>query len=154
MTRFAVLALMLAASPALAQEQQAGNDASTNTDETFQALIDKCDDTDALMLRARIRLQLPRTTDEAAATAQQMLDEAFATCGEGDLDGAKEKLTEALAVAEAGATENFGTDAATDETETAEADTTEVDAKTETVAADADNTTEDAADDKPWWKFW
>ncbi|MEL7204482.1 MAG: hypothetical protein AAGL19_09950, partial [Pseudomonadota bacterium] len=50
--------------PAFSQEQQAGNAASTDTEATFQALIDKCDDTDALMLRARIRLQLPHTTDD------------------------------------------------------------------------------------------
>ena len=110
------VALTLVALPAFAQEQQAGNTESTNTEETFQKLIDQCDDTDALMLRARIRLQLPRTTEEAAANAQRMLDEAFATCGSGDLEAAKVKLNEALAVAEAGATEKFGTDASVAET--------------------------------------
>ena len=114
MTRTLALALILLATPALAQQQQAGNEASTNTEETFQALIDQCDNTDALLLRARIRLQLSRTTEEAAAQAQKMMDDGFAKCGSGDLDGAKATLTEALAIAEAGATENFGTDASTE----------------------------------------
>lgn len=113
MTRMTVLAFVLVAAPglALAQQQQAGNDASTNTEETFQTLVEQCDNVDALMLRARIRLQLPRTTPEAAAKAQSMLEEGFATCGAGDLEGAKVILSEALAIAEAGTTENFGTDA-------------------------------------------
>lgn len=113
MIRTTVLILALLAAPALAQQQQAGNEASTNTEETFQALIDQCDDTDALMLRARIRLQIPHATDEAAATAQDMLDKGFAQCGSGDLDGAKATLTEALAIADKGTTEKFGTDAGT-----------------------------------------
>ena len=110
--KFALL-LAVVALPfsAIAQQQQAGNEASTNTEETFQALIDQCDDIDALMLRARIRLQIPRTTEEAAANAQEMLDNAFAKCGAGELDEAKTMLQEALALAEAGATDNFGTDA-------------------------------------------
>ena len=105
------LALALTPALALAQQQQAGNEASTNTEATFQALIDQCDDIDALMLRARIRLQLPRTTETAASEAQEMLDGAFAKCGAGDLDTAKIMLQDALKIAEAGTTENFGTDA-------------------------------------------
>lgn len=113
MIRKFVLLLALTALPfsAYAQEQQAGNEASTNTEETFQALIEQCDDIDALMLRARIRLQIPRTTDEAATTAQEMLESAFAKCGAGEPDEAKVMLEEALALAESGTTENFGTDA-------------------------------------------
>ena len=133
----AAIALPFAAS---AQEQQAGNAASTDTEATFQALIDKCDDVDALMLRARIRLQLPRTTEEAAATAQQMLDEAFATCGGGDLDAAKTQLTEALKIAEAGATEVFATEQAAEEA-------AESQAAAEPAAAEEETT-------KPWWKIW
>ncbi|MEM6462134.1 MAG: hypothetical protein AAF724_09485 [Pseudomonadota bacterium] len=112
MIRPIVLMLAMTALPfaAHAQEQQAGNDASTNTEETFQALIDQCDDIDALMLRARIRLQIPHTTTDAASKAQEMLDSAFAQCGGGDLDAAKSMLEEALALAEAGTTENFGAD--------------------------------------------
>lgn len=140
MTRTLIIALLFAL-PAHAQDQQAGNAASTDTEATFQALIDKCDDTDALVLRSRIRLQLPRTTEDAAAKAQQMLDEAFATCGEGDLDGAKAKLNEALALAEAGATENFGTDASS---------STDTPAKEESAESKAPA----AEEKKPWWKIW
>ena len=148
MRRSTTFALILAAAPALAQEQQAGNAASTDTEGTFQALIEKCDDVDALMLRARIRLQLPRTTEEAAAQAQEMLDQGFATCGSGDLEGAKEMLTEALAVAEAGATDNFGTDASTAE-EAASAEAAEAEAEAEAAPAAAAPEAK-----KPWWKLW
>lgn len=134
---------VLLAAPTLAQEQQAGNAASENAEETFQALIEKCDDVDALMLRARIRLQLPRTTEEAATTAQEMLDEGFAICGGGDLEGAKATLEEALAIAEAGASENFGV------TETAEA------AEAEHAAEEAAASEPEVEDEKkPWWRFW
>lgn len=112
MTLTLLIAALLTALAGLAtaQEQQAGNAASTDTEATFQALIDKCDDIDALMLRARIRLQLPRTTEAAAAQAQQMMDQGFATCGRGDLDGAKVTLAEALRVAADGASETFETE--------------------------------------------
>lgn len=128
--------------PAFAQEQQAGNEASTNTEATFQALIDKCDDTDALMLRARIRLQLPHTTEDAAATAQKMLDDGFATCGSGDLEGAKTILAEALDIAEAGATVTYG--ATEDETTSADED----------VPENVEQASEEKNGDKPWWKLW
>ena len=135
----ALVAFAAAPHATQAQQQQAG--AATDTDAAFQALIDACDDIDALMLRARIRLQLPRTTDEAAATAQQMLDEGFATCGSGDLDAAKAQLTEALAIAEAGATEVFGTDGSVAAQPTAEPEP-EV------------NTEADEGETRPWWKIW
>ena len=106
-----LLALLAAPSFALAQQQQAGNEARTNTEETFQAQIDQCDDIDALMLRARIRLQIPHTSEDVAGQAQGMLDNAFAKCGAGELDEAKNMLEEALALAETGVTDNFGTDA-------------------------------------------
>lgn len=135
------LALLALPLPVLAQEQQAG--AATDTDAAFQALIDACDDVDALMLRARIRLQLPRTTPEAAATSEEMMNQAFAICGEGELEAAKTQLTEALEIAEAGASEVF----ATEEAEAAAA-----------AASDegADAPAQDAAAEKssPWWKFW
>ena len=38
--------------PAIAQEQQSGNEASTNTEEISQVLFNSCGDADALMLRA------------------------------------------------------------------------------------------------------
>ena len=135
----------LAAAAASAQEQQAGNEASTNTEETFRALIEQCDDTAALMLRARIRLQLPHATEEAATTAQTMLDQAFATCGGGDVEGARTQLAEALAIATAGASESF-----------AEDEPSEVDVAEASGAAAEDVTAGDAEDedDKPWWVFW
>ncbi|MEO1775956.1 MAG: hypothetical protein AAFS07_13480 [Pseudomonadota bacterium] len=142
MFRSCALIALLVATPALAQQQQAGNEASTNTEETFQALIDQCDDTDALMLRARIRLQLPRTTPEAAAQSQEMLDQAFATCGGGDVEAAKTQLAEALEIAEAGVAETFEAEEA---------------AAAEEATATAAETTEDAAAEtaeKPWWQFW
>lgn len=135
---FATLCLLGLPVASWAQDQQAGT--ATDTDAAFQALIDACDDTDALMLRARIRLQLPRTTDEAASTAQGMMTEAFTTCGEGDADAAKAQLAEALEIAEAGAAEVFDPDA--------EVEVTEVDVgQTPEPVAEDDAST-------PWWKFW
>lgn len=146
MTRILPAALIatLFALPAAAQEQAAGNEASRNTEETFQALIDACDDVDALMLRARIRLQIPRATEEAGAEAQRRLDEAFAQCGEGDVEGAKAALTETLAFAEEGVADNFGTEgsaAVAGDTETAEVEEAAMDEA-------------EAEDDRPWWRFW
>ena len=136
------IAAVLLSSPVLAQQQQAGNAASTNTEETFQALMEKCDDIDTIMLRNRLRVQIPRITEEAAAKAQEMMDEGLATCGEGDIDGAKATLNEALEIAAQGATENFGTDGS--ETPTA----------TETAAATEETSEADAEAAKPWWQFW
>ncbi|MEM0977863.1 MAG: hypothetical protein AAGJ34_10030 [Pseudomonadota bacterium] len=132
---------LLAATPSLAQQQQAGNDASTNTEETFQALMEQCDDIDAIMLRNRLRVQIPRITEEAAAEAQEMMDQGLVQCGEGDLDGAKETLNAALEIAAQGATDNFGTDGTETPTETA----------AEEIPATVEET---AAETKPWWKFW
>ncbi|MEM7775464.1 MAG: hypothetical protein AAF732_07620 [Pseudomonadota bacterium] len=97
----------LLVSAALAQDQQAGNEASTNADETFKKLVEKCDNTDALMLRARIRLQLGRTTDTARDAASKLMDQGLSQCGDGKIDEAKTTLAEALKVAEAGVTEKL-----------------------------------------------
>lgn len=129
---------LVIAMPATAQQQQAG--IATDTDATFQALVDACDDTDALMLRARIRLQLPRTTEEAAATAREMLQQGFQTCADGDPEAGKTQLTEALEIAEAGTAEVFAT---TEDTEFDEA-----------AAAETAETPAEDAQDRPWWKFW
>ena len=138
------IAALLVAAPSLAQEQQAGNSASANADETFQALIEACDVTDILVLRGRLRVQIPRITEDAAAEAQDLLDQGMAKCGEGDIDGAKAIMVQALEVADKGATENFGTDGSTTPTETASVESEE------TAIEDQDGTTED----KPWWQFW
>ncbi|MEL6233013.1 MAG: hypothetical protein AAFR46_01270 [Pseudomonadota bacterium] len=137
-----VLGLALAG-PASGQEQQAGNDDSTDVEGTFQTIVDQCDDVDALMLRARIRLQLPRTTEEAAATAQEMLEAGFKTCSEGDLEAAKATLSEALAIAEAGVSERFEVE----ETVAAAEDASAEPAAEETAA-------EEEEDDRPWWQIW
>ncbi len=134
---FALTLGVVFAVPAMAQEQQAGT--AVDTDAAFQALIDACDDVDALMLRARIRLQIPRATEEAATTAQQMLDEAFATCGNGDLEAAKTQLAVALELAEAGATERLAAEAP------AEPAASEAAPAPAAVAAE---------EKKPWWKIW
>jgi hypothetical protein len=135
-----IAAVFLIAAPAVAQEQQAGNAASRNADETFQSLIAQCDDTDALVMRSRIRLLLGRTTEEAAEQARQLLDEGFAACGEGDMDTAMERLEDSLAVADAGTDEVFG---AGDEAEVAAAEDTKDGGAGEEVSGD-----------RPWWKFW
>lgn len=135
------LAAFATATPVHAQEQQAGNSASANADDTFQALMEKCDDIDTIMLRNRLRVQIPRITEEAAASAQELMDQGMATCGEGDLDGAKAVLNEALEIAAQGASENFGTDS-TETQEAEDASATEETAETEAEAA------------KPWWQFW
>lgn len=136
------LGLAAVAATAAAQEQQAGNAASTDTEATFQALVDACDDVDALMLRARIRLQIPRATEAAAGQAQQLLEEGFATCASGDKEGAKVTLNEALSVAEAGAAERLSVEEASATTEPSAGDQ----------SASAANDDKDA--DKPWWQFW
>lgn len=127
---------------ARAQEQQAGNAASTNADETFQDLVAKCNDTDVLMLRARIRLVLGRTTEKAAKEGGELLKTGMASCGHGKIDEAKATLNKAYAVVNAGATEKFGQDASAKVTAAPEKKpaATKASAKSETK--------------KPWWKFW
>lgn len=137
----AAAALLLAAAPAVAQEQQAGNAASANADATFQKLIDQCDDVDTLVLRARVRLLIGRTTAAAAQQAQTLMTQGLAKCGEGDIDGAKQTLQQAYDIADAGATERFGQDATPDL------------AADKAVAA-TDAAAETAKEDKPWWKVW
>lgn len=140
---FAMLALL--ALPV--QAQQAGDAASTDTEGTFQSLVDACDDVDALMLRARIRLQIPRSTEDAASQAQEMMKQGFTTCSNGDIDGAKAQLTEALAIAEAGAVEKFSVTESSSQP------------VIDTASKEAANTTqqlseESAENNKPWWKIW
>lgn len=146
MIRYAtILAIALLALPLKAQ--QAGDAASTDTEGTFQTLVDACDDVDALMLRARIRLQIPRSTDVAAKQAEEMLTKGFTTCSQGDLEGAKSQLTEALAIAEGGAAEKFSTE---ESARQEDGDTASVQSAN---TADA-NTEVPSEDNKPWWKIW
>jgi hypothetical protein len=129
-------------SRALSQEQQAGNAASTNADKTFQELVAKCNDTDVLMLRARIRLVLGRTTEKAVKEGSALLRTGMTSCGEGKIEEAKATLTKAYAVVNAGATEKFGQDASAKVKAAPEKrpEATKASAKAETK--------------KPWWKFW
>lgn len=127
---------LLLAGAAFAQEQQAGNEASRNAEATFRALIEQCDDTDALMKRARIRLLLGRIPDDVEAEAQRLLDEGFAACGEGDMETAMARLEESLAVAQAGVDQVFAVE---DEEE---------------VAAAQEPAADEGEEDRPWWKFW
>jgi len=132
MTRLLLPIACIVAVPAFAQDQQADNAASQDTEGMFQTLVDQCDDVDASMLRARIRLQIPRTTEEAGPKRKKMLEDAFGTCGDGDLDGAKPMLIEALAIAESGTDEPFGTSG------TAETEATATEAETSDPAAEED----------------
>ena len=131
------LGLALTAS-AVAQEQQAGNEASANAEETFKKLVEQCDDTDMLFLRAKIRLELGRIDEAAAGNSKQLLDQGMAKCGEGKLDEAKSSLEESYKIAKAAAAEKFETQVEV---------TRSADKQPET---DTANT----AEDKPWWKFW
>ena len=78
---------------AVAQDQEAGK--LTDTEAVFQKLVEQCDNVDMLMLRARIRLELPRTTDDAADTAKDKLLQGFELCAAGKMaEGKKSKEEE------------------------------------------------------------
>ena len=136
----ALFALWVFQSAASAQTQQAGADAG-QADAAFQELIAKCDNTDILLLRGKTRLLLGRTTPDAAEKAEALINEGMAKCGEGDLAAAEAKITEGFELAQAGATEKFGTDASAEKS-----------AETEPVAKPSG--TESDQKDKPWWQFW
>lgn len=89
MRYFLSLFLVLIAVSASAQEQQAGNAASTNAEETFQKLVDQCDDIDMLMLRARIRLEIGRADADAIEAMRKGMTEGFGLCAEGKVAEAK-----------------------------------------------------------------
>lgn len=133
-----IVALVSVNATATAQVQQAGSAENTNSEETFRKLVEKCDDTDVLMLRARVRLDVNRTTPEAAAQATDLLQKGLTDCGNGDTASAKETLTKALAIAKEGADQKFGLQ----DKEPASAPAGNEAAKDEQVPA------------KPWWKFW
>lgn len=133
--------------PAMAQDS-ALQDPNANADDTFRALVEKCDDTDALVLRARIRVAMPRATDEVQKQAEDQIEQAFAKCGEGKLDEAKTLLESTYEVVNASVTERFGEDGSAD---------VQRDSGGDGAAPDAAATGDDAAGDgetKPWWQFW
>ena len=92
-------------------QQGAGNAVNQNAEQTFNALIDACNDVSILGLRARARLEMNRSTEEGQKKIIELMDQGMATCGGGDIPKATELLNEAIAVGKASVTENFGTDA-------------------------------------------
>lgn len=121
--------------------QEAGT--LVNTEEIFQKLIDKCDDVNLLMLRARIRLELPRIDKSDAEKVEKMLLEGFEMCAQKKPEEAKVKLTEAYDIAKKAASERFG------QTGTGGLET--VKKEVETIK---DKDISNGTKDKPWWKFW
>ncbi|MFZ8899152.1 MAG: hypothetical protein ACO20X_11495 [Alphaproteobacteria bacterium] len=126
--------------PASAQVQQAGNEASANADATFQKLLDKCDNMEMLMLRARLRLEISRATEDAATRASAMLTDGFEKCAAGQVEAGKTALQEAYEIARMGVTEAYGQDATTKVVVTPKA--------SDEVKTNGDNAS------KPWWKVW
>ena len=92
-------------------EQQAGNSASANAEDTFQQLIAQCDDIDVLLLRAKIRLEIGRQPPELAKTTTEAMNNGLAVCGEGRVEEAVTLLTAALDEAKEATTVQYGTDA-------------------------------------------
>lgn len=92
-------------------QQGAGNAVNQNAEQTFNALIEACNDVSILGLRARARLEMNRSTEEGQKKIIELMDQGMATCGGGDIPKATELLNEAIAVGKASVTENFGTDA-------------------------------------------
>ena len=121
--------------------QEAGT--LVNTEEIFQKLIDKCDDVNLLMLRARIRLELPRIDKSDAEKVEKMLLEGFEMCAQKKPEEAKVKLTEAYDIDKKAASERFG------QTGTGGLET--VKKEVETIK---DKDISNGTKDKPWWKFW
>ena len=121
--------------------QEAGT--LVNTEEIFQKLIDKCDDVNLLMLRARIRLELPRIDKSDAEKVEKMLLEGFEMCAQKKPEEAQVKLTEAYDIAKKAASERFG------QTGTGGLET--VKKEVETIK---DKDISNGTKDKPWWKFW
>ena len=125
----------------LAPSQAAGN--LVNTDEIFQKLVDKCDDVNLLMLRARIRLELPRIEKTEAETVQKMMIEGFEICSQKKPEEARVILTKAYEIAKKAASEKFG------QTGTGGLETVKKDVENK-----KDKDTSNGAKDKPWWKLW
>ncbi len=132
---------------ALAQTQQAGSEAATNADETFQKLIEKCDDTDALVLRARIRLAIGRLDDQAVIEdLANQTNKALSVCGEGNVDEAKAELKKTLDAADAEVAKKFDQDGTTPDVKPASSDSQSDN--------EDDSTGKDGEQQSPWWKFW
>ncbi len=149
LTLTAFAAALCVSTVVFAQTQQAGTEAGTNADETFKQLAAKCDDVDALVLRARVRLAMGRLDDEAAiAEFIKQTEAGLALCGEGKIDEAKASLTKTLAAADAKVSEKFGQEGDTNEVKAA---ATDQDASEQPNAGEEKVASEEK---KPWWKFW
>lgn len=127
-----VLALAPLATATAQTPTAAGSPEARAADETFQALIAKCDQTDVLVLRAQIRNKMSLASEEAAKSANDLMTQGLAKCGEGKVDEAKADLTRALELASAGVTQRLETQA---------------ESNVEQTSADDEQT-------KPWWQFW
>lgn len=140
-----IVALAMALAPAVVAKAQtaAGSPEARAAEETFRALVEKCDNTDVLVLRAQVRNKMSLASEEAAKSASDLLDQGLAKCGEGKLDEAKTDLNKALEVASAGVTDRLGADSNVNVEQTG-AD--------QTPATTGDQPEGEAA--KPWWQFW
>lgn len=146
-------AALCVSTAAFAQNQQAGSESGTNADETFKQLVAKCDDVDALVLRARVRLAIGRLGDDAAiADLTKKTEAGLALCGEGKIEEAKAALTETLAAADAKVSDKFGQEGDTNDVKAAAAESSKQEDKVaDKEGGDAKVATEEK---KPWWKFW
>lgn len=144
--RFILVSLfMLFTAPVWALDATQG--AGSLSEDMFNKLVAKCDNTDALVLRSRIRLQTGRNSEEVAAAATEKMFEGFEQCATGDLEGAMVTLEAALDIAEKGTDEFYGVDDA--EVEKA------VEGRAELKAGSVKSDSADAGKaTKPWWKFW
>lgn len=141
LANFAV-SFLLIAPDAFGQQMGAGK--LTDTEAEFQKLAAQCDEVEVLMLRARIRLEVSTLesraeTEEAASQAKDSLANGMATCGNGDIEGAKAILEAAYEAAQAENSKKFGQAGVGNEIETEQA---------------AAQTKPDKVASKPWWKIW
>ena len=72
-----------------AEKQEAGK--LVNTEEIFKKLTEKCDETDVLVLRARIRLELPRIDKNTASEVEKMMMKGLELCSEKKIDEAEQE---------------------------------------------------------------
>jgi hypothetical protein len=144
-------AAMFCTAAALAQSQQAGNDASTNADETFKKLIEKCDNTDALVLRARIRLATGRLDDGSFDDLIKEMNTGLSQCGDGKIEEAMVTLKKTLATADKRVSDKFGQEG---DTANVKADPGGSDNQQQGSAEGGAGDKMAGEDKKPWWKFW
>jgi len=133
--------ICLAALPSMANAQQAAGTLG-NTNQEFEALIHKCDDTDIFILRARARLLEGRTSTEIFSQVETMMNEGLAICGEGNIEAAKAKITEAIAIGDDFVTQKFAAEEAAQSALEPQ----------QNIAISKQGDLEKS--EKPWWQFW